>query len=67
MGMGHGDESGDRDRSRYGNRSRSRYGNRSRSRNRNGSRNGSPASKPGFSDGVPFFAENATSKHFEAD
>ena len=51
MGMEHGDESGDR--SRY--RSRYRY------------RNGSPASKPGFSDGVPFFAENATSKHFEVD
>ena len=51
MGMGHGDETGDRDR----NRSRYRY------------RYGSPASKPGFSDGMPIFAENATSKHFEAD
>ena len=51
MGMGHGDESGDRYRYRYG----YGYG------------YGSSASKPGFSDGVPFFTENATSKHLEAD
>ena len=53
MGMGHGDESGDRYRYRY------RYG--------YGYGYGSPASKPGFSDGMPIFAKNATSKHFEAD
>ena len=53
MGMGHGDESGDR--SRY----RSMDGSRSRDEG--------SASKPGFSDGMPIFTENATSKHFEAD
>ena len=49
MGMGHGDESGDR----------SMDGSRSRDEG--------SAFKPGFSDGMPIFAENATSKHLEAD
>ena len=43
------------------------HGDESGDRSRYRYRYGSPASKPGFSDGVPVFTENATSKHLEAD